>query len=413
MFPSHDRQGESDGDRLHYSVNVFTASPPVKAIMTIDDEPAANSECWLSFRLDNAGSGDDPLFAVARHTDNNNFYGIGGYGGTTEGLSIFKVVSGTVTEITTATGGSNNLKANTADATYNAHVSDSTKELLEDGSSLLSTSDNALTSGKYGFAVGDWLDSANDIAQIWAIENVILVEEDSNLGVFDKFMTDATGTELDAHTPGPVGTAWTQRSGGTDTLDINQTTTRESIRGGTNTLNSGCSYTVTPAPSGADYDLHMAFNTRTGGSGADEPFWLIGRWTDTNNYYLAGLYPTSSGDLVLEKVVSGTATQLAANTSFSPSSTDGAMSLSITDAQKRARHSYQGTDTDITSSDNALTSSGNWGVGMGNIGSVSTDDLSDFYEAICFIAAETAAAAAANPKGPFGLALHGPFGGPV
>ena len=112
--------------------------------MTIDDEPAANSECYLTFRLDGVGAGDDPFFGVARWADNDNFYGIGGYPNTTDGLAIFKNVSGTVTTLATATGTGNLLATGTGQG-IDVHVSDSTKELLIDGTSKLSTSDNALT----------------------------------------------------------------------------------------------------------------------------------------------------------------------------------------------------------------------------------------------------------------------------
>lgn len=375
---------ESDGDSIRHSTNVFTAAPPVKALFTLDDTPADNSECHLTFRLDDAATGDDPLFAVARFTDSNNFYGIGGYPDTTLGLAIFKVVGGTVTTLSTATGAGNDLKAAVTGAAYTAHVSDSTKELVEGTTSLLSTTDNSLTSGKYGFAAGDWLDAANDISTNWTIESIIFVEDDDQLLVFDKFR-DADATLLSSHTPTPVGTSWSGQLTVDDTLSTVNSAFVDAVTGTNGAINGKTLYTVAPAPSSADYLLITPFRGRAGGTGDDEPFWIIARFTDTSNFYLGGLYPDTTGDLVLYKNVSGTVTSLASNTTLSSAAEGGALKFDITDALKTLTYSLQGTDTSISTSDNSLTSAGSVGIGSGSF-VISTDDVDATIEVIAFIA---------------------------
>lgn len=382
-------QWESEGDRFRHSTNVTTANPPVKALFTVDDTPAANSECYLTFRLDTGSPGtDDPLFAIARWTDNDNFYGIGGYPSTSNGLVIFKNVSGTVTSLATATGSGNSLVSG-VNRGYTVHVSDSVKELIEQTTQLISSTDNAHTSGKYGFAEGDWVDSANDISSSWLIENFLLIEKDSNVKLLDRFR-DTSTTTLASHTPDHIGTAWTKQTGsGSDAMQTLNSSLVDALEGSTGTLNASTTYTVTPAPSQADYDIYVPWGSHSGGIGEDEPFWILGRWADSSNYYNGGIYPGTGGDMVLCKTVSGTVTSLASNTSITMPTDGGVQILSITDATKLLRWSYQGTDTDVSSSDNALTSSGSWGVGTGNIGTSASDDINADSEWWAFIAIET------------------------
>lgn len=382
-------QWESNGDGIIYDASALSDN----ALMTLDDEPAANSECRMSFRLDGAPStdgGDEPLFAVARWTDNDNFYGIGGYDAsrTPDKVCIFKVVSGTVTELASATDA---LVPNVLGGSYEIHVSDSTKELIEGSTSIVSSSDNALTSGRYGFTQGNWLVSTDDCSSLWVLEQIILVELPS-CKVFDRFQ-GTSDVALESSTPFPVGTAWTREvaaTGGVGFVTWHETF-KDAIRGSTAVPTStSTAYTITPAPSVTDYDLYAVYRGHAGEE-TDEPFWLLGRWVDSDNYYALGLYPTSTGDMVLVKKVSGTVTSLASNTSLSVPSDGGCLRLSITDATKAGRFAFQGANTDISSSDNALTAAGEWGCGMGSLGTAATDDLTDATEILAFLAVETAA----------------------
>lgn len=223
--------------------------------------------------------------------------------------------------------------------------------------------------------------------------------------VFLDLFDEASNTNLDSHSP-DTGTGWTlaEQTGATVLR----------VGGGDGWVEASADessdrllYTADDQPTGVEYDVRSEINI-TGGFGTDHAAFLLGRYADTSNYYTAGKYTNSaSPDKILAKKVAGVHTELGnANVGEADK-----MKFEIKDATKKV---FTGSDwasltENISSTDNALASKGKGGLGLGNVW-VSTDDIENTYNFLDFYIEEEAAA---NPKGPFGMPLHGPFGGPI
>ena len=119
-----------------------------------------------------AGSPSLPWFLIARLTDASNYYSAGSYNaGSAADKKIFKKVAGTVAEIAS---GDNGL---TAGDTIKFEVRDAAKKLFHNGSEIISSADNALTSaGRAGFGVGNAWVATDDIEQDWKSDNFFYTE---------------------------------------------------------------------------------------------------------------------------------------------------------------------------------------------------------------------------------------------
>lgn len=185
--------------------------------------------------------------------------------------------------------------------------------------------------------------------------------------VLDTF-TAADGTALTSHTPSPLGTGWTEQvRTGAESWEING----NEVDGTASELSDRVLTTISDAPSTAEYNIVVRLELMdvTG----DDPFFLIGRFTDTSNYYLCSLFSgNDAADKRLHKNVAATITELASGDAGSDS--DERVIFEITDARKAMFFSdAQGTPT-ISSTDDALTSVGIGGIALGNFINA-TDDI--------------------------------------
>lgn len=399
---------EADGDALRWSLGVLEA----KAIVTIDDEPAANSRVAMMFVTEfETINADDPLYFVARYTDNDNFYLLGGYNDTAagKGISIQKNVGGTLTELAR----DNTANMNAVDR-YAIDVSDSTKKIFRDEVEIISTTDNALTSGKYGLAWGNFELSTDDIGDEWRIDAVVLVEIDSGTKVVDYLSSLTTRDPINGnHTPTIEGTAWVVEITGLDNAFIFGSTDDGSwlAMSQADQFSSANAYSVTPDPTINDQEMWMAWNLRDVNEGTgDEYLGPILRFTDVDDYYFFAIVP-STNDLKLIRRDGGVATELAATTDPSPPVGGGGLLYAkATDAEKLMTYypnpqEAGGTGSPpwtLSSSDDSVTEVGKWGLGSGNLtGTVDDDIPGDNNNIRCIVCREVA-----PPPAPAAAGFH-------
>ncbi len=191
--------------------------------------------------------------------------------------------------------------------------------------------------------------------------------------VLDPFV-DSNGTALASHTPNLIGTGWTEQvKTGVSSWEING---NEAEATGTE-LSDACMNTISDEPATAEYHITVRLDERL--SSGDDPFFVVGRFTDTSNYYLCGAWPGSdAADKRLHKVVATTVTEIA--TGDLAAEVDDRCRFEITDARKAMFWAdAQGTPT-ISSTDDVLTSIGIAGIALGNL-VTSTDDISASWDA--------------------------------
>lgn len=188
---------------------------------------------------------------------------------------------------------------------------------------------------------------------------------------FEDLFTGTNGTDLTAHTP-DTGTSWSvgETSSGTDTIEI-QT---NQARAATGTANHRVAYLAAcnPALAGADYDVEakLTVSSGTGAGVADDPFYVIGRWSTNNNYYAAAVYQGTTNLLKLYKKVGGTVTQLGSSVAYTMVANDVVKLVMVGTSIKVQ---INGVDQ-ISVTDSDLTGTGTPGIGFGNA-FVSGDDI--------------------------------------
>ena len=218
----------------------------------------------------------------------------------------------------------------------------------------------------------------------------------------DKFSGESAIVDLDAHVPDTTGTGWTllEQTGAKD-LRIRGDLGDEFLSGEAEDSERTL-YTAQGTYPSNEYDVEIDVLVADTG---DDRAWLLGRVTDSNNYYAVGFVIGAGGDLELVKKVAGTVTLIDnIDTDWTAPAT---IKFQIRDATKKV---FIDDIEKISTTDNALTSTGEAGLALGNIRQ-STNDLGSLWDLDNFLV--TAAAAAANPKGPLGMPLRGPFGGPI
>lgn len=178
--------------------------------------------------------------------------------------------------------------------------------------------------------------------------------------VSDTF-TEASNTALTSHTP-DIGTSWTQVYN-TATSAVAQVNSADYLHSSASQNSVGITVTAQPAPSSVSQTITASVGwhgnqTENGSRGAH----IIARRADGDNYYTVLMYPPArTGDSIeLRKVVAGVDTLLGSyEATFNTTHT---IKLEITDATKKV---YVDDVERISSTDNALTSAGTWGVAWG------------------------------------------------
>lgn len=190
---------------------------------------------------------------------------------------------------------------------------------------------------------------------------------------FNETFTEAAGTpELSTHTP-DTGTSWSKVIGiidgssslaaGSD-LKISSANDRLSAADSTAGANDGALYTANGTYDTPDYEVQV---TMTTGDTADDVNWLAVRVQDSSNLYAARFNNDSSA---IWKKVSGTWTELATGAGIADASIVRLVCLGeqiwLEDDGKRI----------IEVRDDSITAAGKAGIGMGDIGAVTGDDVS-------------------------------------
>ena len=200
--------------------------------------------------------------------------------------------------------------------------------------------------------------------------------------IFSDAMTEGADTILTSHTP-DTGTAWVE--------SVNTTTASNAyVFAATDTAGIDASenskaviMTVTPAPSGVNYDVELDVAALYSGAGTDDPMFVIGRYVDSSNFYAIQIKKNAiNPNIELYKYVAGTATSLGTyNVNLTATDT---LKLEIRDATKKV---YINDVEQISSVDNALTAAGTAGWGVGSLIN-GTDDLKNQWQIDNFIVTE-------------------------
>jgi cysteine-rich repeat protein len=179
--------------------------------------------------------------------------------------------------------------------------------------------------------------------------------------IFKDLFTQISSTKLDSHTP-DVGTSWTlliSNGGGALRADSSDYLRKHS--GGSS---DGAFYTADAVYPSADYEVSVL---QINGDTSDDMNWLGCRIQDANNMYLLKFNEASSQLLLVN---SGSFMSLGNG----PGTNDGStVKLSCIGT---AISAWQDSTQIITASDTIITAPGKSGVGMGDIGHISSEDLS-------------------------------------
>jgi hypothetical protein len=179
--------------------------------------------------------------------------------------------------------------------------------------------------------------------------------------VYDSF-TEAGDTAITSHTP-ETGTGWTEvYDSSTATTNAQVIASSGIVRAGSDENNVGQAYTAQPAPTGVDQDISItlrALNTDTG----TKPVGIFGRRTDNSNFYHVQILSNAHAEpsVKLWKFVSGVATELGSYDATL--AVNDVIKLEIRDATKKV---YINGIERISSTDNALTNAGTWGIYFGD-----------------------------------------------
>jgi len=191
-----------------------------------------------------------------------------------------------------------------------------------------------------------------------------------NIVFFDSF-TEVSTTELTLHTPN-TGSNWQRIYSGSTAATI-------SVRGGlgqsgpTSTIaNSGSLYVASASMSTPNYEVKFTMGVQTS---ADDNIWLAARILDFNNFY-AVKWSTTAANCILYKKVAGVWTALG-TAGYSYAGTNIDLSLRVVGNNIFVINAGR---LILSTTDSSITGSGFAGYGAGNLGAVSTDDLSNVWE---------------------------------
>jgi len=194
--------------------------------------------------------------------------------------------------------------------------------------------------------------------------------------------TEAADTNLVNHVP-DTGTGWTEEE--------NTTTAIQKVIAASDIVRADAAknsqrhiYSAQPNPSTVEYDIAATLKAvNTGSGGSDDSWFFVARFTDTSNFYSAGTYGgAAAADKKIFKEVAGVITELASGDNGLAA--NDTLEFRVRDATKKLFHN--GVEV-LSTTDNALTSAGRAGFGLGNEW-VSTDDITTLYEADNFSVTE-------------------------
>jgi hypothetical protein len=193
---------------------------------------------------------------------------------------------------------------------------------------------------------------------------------------------------LTAHTPTVAGTSWVQELNSTGTTNWNLDAAGILASASVNTATWIA--TCRPNPTSVEYDITVKIGHWT--ASLDDPLWLVARFTDTSNYYVAGTYQATTVNKQIVKCVAGVKTQLV---TAAVAMADGDTFLfQVRDATKKL---FMNAVEMASTTDNALASAGSAGMGEGNIGSAAADDYATGSRIETFVLDQVAAAGASQP----------------
>lgn len=201
--------------------------------------------------------------------------------------------------------------------------------------------------------------------------------------VSDTFSGEGADVDLDTHTPDTVGTGWTNiETTGTRSIFVETATPANVIRAEGPENSDRTLYTAQGAYAGNEYDVEIDIvNTDT----SDDWAFLLGRLTDSSNYYAAGFIANANVDLRLVKKVANVFSNL--GTADSDLVASGAtIKLEIRDANKKI---FIDDVEQFADNDDALTSTGEGGVAFGNI-LTATFDIGSGWDLNNFLIEDTA-----------------------
>ncbi|MCA1570850.1 MAG: hypothetical protein LC798_11135 [Chloroflexi bacterium] len=181
--------------------------------------------------------------------------------------------------------------------------------------------------------------------------------------IFHDDFTRATDADLTAHVPTIAGTGWTQESQIGTTIVWRVLAANDYADGsGGASSGTGVSVSAQPNPAVAEYDIEAVYlATATATTGLPRNWDLIARWTDQSNFYTFRVdAPAAATDKRLRKMVAGTLTELASNTTDAVA--NDAIKFEIRDATKKV---YVNGVEELSSTDNALTGAGKVGMAYG------------------------------------------------
>jgi len=208
--------------------------------------------------------------------------------------------------------------------------------------------------------------------------------------------------DIAGRTPDTTGTTW-------DTaIDTSAETPMkiQSSNAGSDENDAGNAELYTGSDSGVNADQDVIVTMSTIIDDPDRSAHIVGRYADSSNFYAVRMNGQAASGCELYKYVAASRTQL--DTFANLTSGDTVKLEMIGSAIK-----VYVDDVEVASAtDSAITAAGAGGMGMGTIAG-GTDGIDNGHRFDDFIINETAAAGGANPKGPFGMPLHGPFGGPI
>ena len=192
--------------------------------------------------------------------------------------------------------------------------------------------------------------------------------------VIQDAFTVGADTDLKNHTPTDVGTGYTEIENTTIAAFWQVNAAADRLHSSGIDSSDRFLYTAQGTYTSAEYDVQIGINNQ---AGADDPLWLLGRVTDTSNYYGAAFYANVGTDIYIIKNVADTVTDLAsADTDFNGNNWAGTtIKFEIRDATKKIFADDGGGMTELLSDpDNAITAVGEAGLALGNI-RFATDDV--------------------------------------
>lgn len=188
--------------------------------------------------------------------------------------------------------------------------------------------------------------------------------------IFEDAFVESANTPLTSHAP-TVGTSWVEEENTTAAAAEAQVVASVDQVNCSATVNSSrIIVTSRPNPASVAYDVTAEISQMTG-TGSDDPLGLIGRLTDTSNYYATVAYQAgAAADAKIYGLVSGSLTELASGDTGWVSG--DIMKFEIRDAAKKL---YKNGAEVLSTTNNDLTSAGRAGMCWGNVTGVSTDDV--------------------------------------